>query len=204
VRSNGAPEAAVGAAWRVEDGADRDQVEDLVQVLAVALHLAVDAVEVLAPARQVVAQPLGLQPGGEHLDRLADVRLALVVAHAHLALQLAVALGLEVAEGEVLELVLDVVDAEAVRERREDLDRLTRDALLLGGRHRAQRPHVVQAIGELHQDDPDVAHHRQQHLAQVLGLLVLVDAHRELGDLGLALDDLAHRRAEALARCRRR
>ena len=35
------------------------------------------------------------------------------------------------------------------------------------------RAHVVQAVGELDEDDAQVARHRQQHLAEVLGLLRL-------------------------------
>ena len=45
-------------------------------------------------------------------------------------------------------------------------------------RQMVQRPHVVQPVGELHQDHPDVVDHRQQHLAEVLGLPLL--ARREL------------------------
>ena len=45
--------------------------------------------------------------------------------------------------------------------------------LRLLGRHRVERAHVVQAVGELDQDDAHVARHRQQHLAEVLGLRVL-------------------------------
>ena len=36
-----------------------------------------------------------------------------------------------------------------------------------------ERPHVVRAVGELDQDDADVARHREDHLAEVLGLLLL-------------------------------
>ena len=56
----------------------------------------------------------------------------------------------------------------------------------------------MEPVGELDQDDADVADHGEQHLAQVLGLLVLVGADRQLRDLGLALDDATHDGAEAL------
>ena len=36
-----------------------------------------------------------------------------------------------------------------------------------------QRAHVVQAVGELDQDDADVVDHGQEHLAEVLGLALL-------------------------------
>ena len=41
------------------------------------------------------------------------------------------------------------------------------------GRHEFQRAHVVQAVGELDQENADVVGDRQQQLAQVLGLLGL-------------------------------
>ncbi len=43
-------------------------------------------------------------------------------------------------------------------------------ALLLVARHVAERPHVVQPVGELDDQDADVAGHRDHHLADGLGL----------------------------------
>ena len=53
-----------------------------------------------------------------------------------------------------------------------------------------QRPHVVEAIGQLHEDDADVVHHRQQHLAEVLGLALFARLEGDRADLGDALDDV--------------
>ena len=36
--------------------------------------------------------------------------------------------------------------------------------------HAVQRPHVVQAVGNLDEDDPDVVAQREQHLPEVLRL----------------------------------
>jgi hypothetical protein len=76
-------------------------------------------------------------------------------------------------EGEVLELPLEGVDAEAVRERRVDLERLLRllDLLLLA--EVLDRAEVVEAVGELDEDDANVLGHRHDHLAVVLGLRLL-------------------------------
>ena len=86
------------------------------------------------------------------------------------------------------------VDAEPVGDRRVDLQRLLGDPVLLFRRQRLQRLHVVQPVGELHQDDADVLHHREHHLAEALrlrlgaageGQLVeLADAVHQAGDLG--------------------
>ena len=69
---------------------------------------------------------------------------------------------------------------------------------LLLRRQAVQGAHVVEPVGELDQDDPDVLGHRQQHLADVLGLLLLVAVGAELGQLGDAVDELGDLGAELL------
>ena len=67
-----------------------------------------------------------------------------------------------------------------------------------------ERPHVVQAVGELHQKDADVRRHRQHQLAQVLGFLGALGLDlqpRELGDaVDQARDVLAKQASDFVAR----
>ena len=58
--------------------------------------------------------------------------------------------------------------------------------------------HVVQPIGQLDEDDADVLGHGQEHLADVLGLLLFMAVGADLGQLGHAVDELRHFRPEAL------
>ena len=82
---------------------------------------------------------------------------------------------MELGEGQVLELVLHPLHADALGQRRIDLHRLARDApALVGVLDEVQRPHVVQPVGELDQQDADVLRHRQHQLAEILRLLGLV------------------------------
>ena len=100
---------------------------------------------------------------------------------------------MERGEGEVLELPLDRVDPEPVGKRREDVERLLGDLVLLLLAQWRQRAHVVEPVRKLDQDHPDVARHRDEHLAVVLGLVLVAalecdagqlrDAVHELGDL---------------------
>ncbi len=130
---------------------------------------------------------------------LADVALALVALLGDEALDLLVLARVQRREREVLELPLDRVDAQAVGERRVDLERLARllHLLLLG--HRVDRAHVVQAVGELDQDDPHVGGHRDHHLAVVVGLRLVARLEGDAGQLRDAVDDRGDLLAEALA-----
>ena len=109
-----------------------------------------------------------------------------------------VGLRLEVLERELLELVLDLAHAQAVGDRRVDVEGLLRDldAPLLG--KVMKRAHVVKPIRELHQDDADVIHHREQHLAEVLRLPLLARGERDRADLRDAFDDVGDLGAEQL------
>ena len=93
-------------------------------------------------------------------------------------------------ERAVLELPLDRVDAEPVRERRVDLERLLRLAHLRLLALVLDRAHVVEPVGELDQDDAHVLRHRDDHLAVVLGLRLLAGLEARPGQLRDALDEL--------------
>ena len=112
------PEHRPAVALLVDDDAQAHQVEDLVELLAADDHLLVDAPEVLRSAPD-----LGLDPEARRAWRLSvlhdlgEVGLALGLARGDHLLDLGVALGVQRREAEVLELPLDLLDAEAVRER---------------------------------------------------------------------------------------
>ena len=84
-----------------------------------------------------------------------------------------IGLGIEGAEGQILQLLAHFLHAHAAGERRIDVERLLGDSPARFRRHEIQRAHVVQAVGELHQENADVVGNGQQQFAQVLGLLGL-------------------------------
>ena len=98
-------------------------------------------------------------------------------------------------EAEILELRLERVHAEAVGNRRVDFQGFAGDADLLVRRHRIERLHVVQAVGELEQDHPDVLHHREHHLAEALDLQLAAAVEVQL----LQLADTVHQRGDLRA-----
>ena len=109
---------------------------------------------------------------------------------------LVVDLGMQRAEGEVLQLPLDRVHAQPVGQRGEDLQGLRGDPGLLVGAQVVQRPHVVQPVRELDHQDPDVLAHRDDHLADGLGLGRV--AVGDLVQLGAAVDQPRDLAAELL------
>ena len=129
------------------------------------------------------AEP-GLQVALDLLDQPLALRGQVGQAAAHGL----VGLRVEMAEGEVLQLVPDLLDAHAPGERGVDVQRLLRDATALVLRHELEGAHVVQPIGELDEEHAHVRGDGEQELAEVLAL------HRPLGDevealeLGQAVD----------------
>ena len=117
--------------------------------------------------------------------------------------ELAVPLRLEDLEREVLELPLDLPDARGARPAaRRSPSSGGRCAVCFSGGSARERPHVVEAVGELDEDDADVLRHRQEHLPDVLGLLLLERDGRVLAELRDAVDELRRPRRRTAPRCR--
>ena len=80
-----------------------------------------------------------------------------------------------------------------------DFQSLARDALLRIGIDVLQRAHIVQAIDELDEDDPNIVDHGEQHLAIGLGLACFAALEGEAVDFGDAVNQSGNRLSELLA-----
>jgi hypothetical protein len=129
-------------------------------------------------------------------DRMVDVGLALQAPLGHPALQVEIVLGRERAQRQVLQLGLDLGHAEAMGQRRIDVERLLGHLARSLGRQVVERAHVVEAVGELDHEHAQVARHRHQHLAEVLGLALLAGGEGQLADLGDPVDEVGDLLAE--------
>ena len=121
---------------------------------------------------------------------LRDVSFAIGAALGHHRLDLLVLARMQRLEREVLELPLECVDAEPVRERCVDLERLLRLLHLLLLAEVLDLAQVVETVGELDQDHAHVFRHRDDQLAVVLGLGLLAALELHAGQLRDALDEL--------------
>ena len=137
-----------------------------------------------------------LQRALEGLGDLADEFLLIAARALQFPFENLVAVGIQRPETQILELELDRVQAEALGDGRVDLQGFPGAAAALDRRHHPERAHVVHAVGELDHDDADVAHHRQQHFAEALGLRFLAVLELDLIELADAVDQLRHDLAE--------
>ena len=124
----------------------------------------------LGPAADLRRDADRCQLALQQRDDVLDVALAILPPLVEKPRDAPVLVGLERAQRKILELPLELPDAEAIGERRIDIDHLARDGATTLGIAGHQPAHRLRALGELDQDYADVLDHRQQHLAQVLGL----------------------------------
>jgi len=181
------------------DHAHRSQVVDLVELAALLGHLVVDREEVLRTARDVGRHVDLVELLLQHHCRFAHQLFAIGSPLGDHLLDLLVLARMQRLEREVLELPLQRVDTEAMRERRVDLERLACLLELLLLAEILDRAQVVQAVRQLDQDDAQVLGHRDDQLPVVLRLGVLAALELDAGQLRDALDEIRDLVAELRA-----
>ena len=191
-------EHAIAVLDCIDEHADRRQVVDFRQRLVIPLHLAVYAVKMLGPAIDLCFDMCLVELLPYLLDALVDEGLAFFALLLHILDEVIIRLRLEIAQAQVLELPLDIRDAEPVGQRRIDLYRLSRDALLLVRAHVLECAHVVQTVRQLDHDDADVFGHGQEHLAIVLELHLFLRLVLDAAELRHAIDEHGDLLAEQL------
>jgi hypothetical protein len=98
--------------------------------------------------------------------------------------------GVQGREAQVLELHAHGIHAQAHGDRRVDVQGLAGDAPRLGRRQHAEGAHVVQAVGELDEDDADIPGHGQGHFLEVLRLFFLQRVELNLRQLRHAVHEI--------------
>ena len=177
-----------------------DEVVDLLELDLLALELLADAVQALDSAVDLDDRNLRLtQLGGNRGLQRFNQPFGGAPLGIHPRPQRFVRLRLQIPERKLLELVLDLAHSEPVGNRRVDVARLLRhlDPALLG--QMAEGPHVVQPVGQLHDDDADIVDHGEEHLAEILGLALFARGEGDGTDLGHPLHDVRHLGTEQLA-----
>ena len=183
---------------RLDDDAEGEEIGQLLEADRLALHLAPDRVRPLLPALHhrgdaAIGKLLG--------ELLFDVDGQIVVAIGERGQPLGddvIGIRIELAERQVLELLAHFLHAHAAGQRRIDIDRLFCVPSLHLRRNEMQRAHVVQTVGELHEQNAHIVGDREQELAEILRLLGFLGDEIELLQLGQAVDQRADIGAEHL------
>ena len=156
-----------------DDDAEAENIGELLEADRLALHLAPDRIGALAPARDFGADAAVGQLLGELLLDLGDPAAGTRRQRFQPLGENLVGVRVELAEGQVFQLLAHLLHAHAAGQRRVDFERLIGGAAAQLGRLIGERAHIVQTIGELDQQYPHVVGDGQEKLAQVFGLLGL-------------------------------
>ena len=180
----------------VYDHAEGAEVEDAVERQLLGVHLPVDAVNVLDAAEDGSVDPFLLEADADLFLHAVHERFQFGHAPIQRLGDFFISLGVEILEGEIFQFPLGTLHAQPVRDGSVDLHGLQRLAALLFGRLVIHRAHVVHTVGDLDEDHADVLGHGQEHLAQVLHLLVFLAGVLYTGQLGDAFHNVGYRAAE--------
>ena len=136
------------------------------------LHFLVDTVDMLRPAGYLAGNARLLQLMLDRRDHVGNETLAIQALLVQQFGNFLVQLRLGETERQILQLPLDLPHPQAVGQRGEDFQRLARHLARHVGRAIGQVVHGLGAPSQLHQHRANILDHRQQHLAQRLGLLM--------------------------------
>ena len=103
------------------------------------------------------------------------------------------------AEAEILQFLAQVIHAQPTGDGRVDFQGFAGDAAARFRAHGAEGAHVVQAVGQLDHDDPQIPGHRQEHLAEIFRLGFPLGIELNLGQLADAVHQFSDFRPEARA-----
>src|SRR6266705_5101578 len=97
--------------------------------------------------------------------------------------QLAIVFRVQVLKREVLQFAAQLAHAYPVRNGGENVHRFLRNSFAFFCREVMQSAHVVKTVSKLDQHDANIVDHREQHLANVLSLLLFTRYVTDLRDL---------------------
>ena len=180
------------------DDAQREQIVNLIDRDALLFEFQVNRIQPLDTGLGGARNPVLFHLLFDKLRHFGKKRFVLAPVFFDHVLQLLIAFRIDVTESEILEFATDFAHAEAVGERRVNIHGLARNRFATVSGQVGKGPHVVKAVGEFHHDDADIVCHGEQHLAEVLGLLLFLGCEWNLADLGDAIDNVSDFRAKKL------
>ena len=117
--------------------------------------------------------------------------LSLLAVRFHGGIDLIVSYGIDIAKGQIFEFAAKFPHAQAVRERRVNIEGFPRDGLLAFRLQMLQRAHIVETIGQLDEHDSYIRDHGQQHFTDVFRLTIFAVGELDFVDFGDTIDDMS-------------
>ena len=188
----------VAVRHRVHNDPEGEQVKHIVQALVLGVHFAVDGVGVLHPAVDRGVDALLLQPRDDAVVHGGHEPVVLRGLFVQRLGDLPVAHRVQILQRQVLQLPFHLLHTQSVCNGSVDLHSLKGLLLLLLRRLVLHGPHIVQPVGDLDEDDPDVLGHGHEHLPQVLHLLLFFGGVVDPRQLADALHQIRHRGGKQL------
>ena len=150
---------------RIYDNPDSKQVINLVDGLMLVLHLFVNAEEMLHTAVN-----LGLDVGILHVllylfHNSVDKFFSCTLTESNFFYKVIIDIRFQIFKGKIIQLHLDLGNTESVSKRRVDLDGLSRLLLLFFRAHILKRPHIVETVRKLDDNDADIFCHGEEHFS---------------------------------------
>ncbi len=178
--------------------AKAENVLNMRKAQVLAAHLAVDGIQRFFAAEQLRGHLRLVQCRLRSRQNLFHQTVPVATRSQHGARQHGVAVGVAVGKAQVLKFAVNEIEPETVRDGRVNVHRLARNAHALARGHRPQSAHIVETIGELDEDDANIARHRQQHFAKALRLVFLAVGELQFVELGQPIHQIGHGAAEML------
>ena len=172
-------ERGIAVVDRIDNHADCDQIIDFIDAAIDALHLAINAVQMLWPPADGSVDTGLRYLLADALHGIVQYLFAIGTLLLKLAFDVRILIRHEVLKRKILKLALDGAHTKAVRERCIDIQRFLGLAHPLIGIAIGERSHIVQSVGQFDDDHAHIRRNGEEQLAKVFGLLLL------LGDIGL-------------------
>ena len=181
----------VGNTLRIDNDPDTIEIVNILKGLVLAAHLVVDRKKMLGTTihRNLEALFFKIRLDGD--DHFAQIVNPLSPARANLLQQKVMHFGINKFERKVFKLNLHLSKTEPVRQRSIDISCFKSNLHTTVLRKRFKRSHVMQPVAELYENNPNILHHRQQHLAKAFSLGRFPVDH-DAGNLGKPFYNFGH------------
>ena len=180
----------------VDDDSKCVHVHNVGKRFTLAAHFFVNAVQVFFTSTAAANQPFAFEASLDRGLDFGDDLFAVASNRLYCGVYASRAHGVECIEAKLLELDAYIVHTESICDRRINVERLARDAAsFLGGQH-FERAHIVKAIGNFNQNNPQVFGHCHCHLLKVFGLSLGATRESHLVELAHAVDEIGYAGAE--------